>query len=141
MNTYLVFKTIHIISVITWMAALFYLPRLFVYHSTKEIGSDSSETFKVMEAKLLKIIANPSLIFVWISGLVLLGYKGLEIWLILKMFLVMAMTLFHFYLNFLLIGFENDSNQKTENFYRIINEIPTVLLLGIVVLVVFQPRF
>ena len=141
MNTYLVFKTIHIISVITWMAALFYLPRLFVYHSTKEIGSDSSETFKVMEAKLLKIIANPSLIFVWISGLVLLGYKGLEIWLIFKMFLVMAMTLFHFYLNFLLIGFENDSNQKTENFYRVINEVPTVLLLLIVVLVVFQPRF
>ena len=141
MNTYLIFKTVHIISVITWMAALFYLPRLFVYHSTKEIGSDSSETFKVMESKLLKIIANPSLILVWISGLVLLSYKGLEIWLIFKMFLVMAMTVFHFYLNFLLIGFENDSNQKTENFYRVINEIPTVLLLGIVVLVVFQPRF
>jgi putative membrane protein len=123
------------------MAALFYLPRLFVYHSTKEIGSDSSETFKVMEAKLLKIIANPSLIFVWISGLVLLGYKGLEIWLILKMFLVMAMTLFHFYLNFLRIGFENDTNQKTEKFFRIINEIPTILLLVIVILVVFQPIF
>tara|TARA_X000000950_G_C13863346_1_gene639638 strand:+ start:61 stop:432 length:372 start_codon:yes stop_codon:yes gene_type:complete len=123
------------------MAALFYLPRLFVYHATKEIGSDSSETFKVMEAKLLKIIANPSLIFVWISGLVLLGYKGLEIWLILKMFLVMAMTLFHFYLNFLRIGFENDTNQKTEKFFRIINEIPTILLLVIVVLVVFQPIF
>ena len=123
------------------MAALFYLPRLFVYHSTKEIGSDSSETFKVMEAKLLKIIANPSLIFVWISGLVLLGYKGLEIWLIIKMFLVMAMTLFHFYLNFLKIGFENDTNQKTEKFFRIINEIPTILLLVIVVLVVFQPIF
>ena len=123
------------------MAALFYLPRLFVYHSTKEIGSDSSETFKVMEAKLLKIIANPSLIFVWISGLVLLGYKGLEIWLILKMFLVMAMTLFHFYLNFLRIGFENDINQKTDKFFRIINEIPTILLLVIVVLVVFQPIF
>ena len=141
MNTYLIFKTIHIISVITWMAALFYLPRLFVYHATKEIGSDSSETFKVMESKLLKIIANPSLILVWISGLALLNYKGLEIWLILKMFLVMAMTLFHFYLNFLRIGFENDSNQKTENFYRVINEVPTVLLILIVVLVVFQPRF
>ena len=123
------------------MAALFYLPRLFVYHATKEIGSDSSETFKVMESKLLKIIANPSLILVWISGLGLLNYKGLEIWLILKMFLVMAMTLFHFYLNFLRIGFENDSNQKTENFYRVINEVPTVLLILIVVLVVFQPRF
>ena len=123
------------------MAALFYLPRLFVYHSTKEIGSDSSETFKVMEAKLLKIIANPSRFIVWISGFVLLGYKGLEIWLILKMFLVMAMTLFHFYLNFLKIGFENDTNQKTEKFFRIINEIPTILLLVIVVLVVFQPIF
>ena len=141
MNTFLVFKTIHIISVLTWMAALFYLPRLFVYHSTKEIGSDSSETFKVMESKLLKIIGNPSLVFVWISGLVLLGYKGLEIWLVLKMFLVMGMTLFHLYLNFLRKRFENDANEKSEKFFRLINELPTVLLLIIVVLVVFQPRF
>lgn len=123
------------------MAALFYLPRLFVYHSTKEIGSDSSETFKVMESKLLKIIGNPSLVFVWISGLVLLGYKGLEIWLVLKMFLVMGMTLFHLYLNFLRKRFENDANEKTEKFFRLINELPTILLLIIVVLVVFQPRF
>ena len=141
MNTFLVFKTIHIISVITWMAALFYLPRLFVYHSTKKIGSDSSETFKVMESKLLKIIGNPSLVFVWISGLVLLGYKGLEIWLVLKMFLVMGMTLFHLYLNFLRKRFENDANEKSEKFFRLINELPTILLLIIVVLVVFQPRF
>ncbi|MDA7601813.1 protoporphyrinogen oxidase HemJ [Gammaproteobacteria bacterium] len=141
MNTFLVFKTIHIISVITWMAALFYLPRLFVYHSTKEIGSDSSETFKIMESKLLKIIGNPSLVFVWISGLVLLGYKGLEIWLVLKMFLVMGMTLFHLYLNFLRKRFENDTNEKSEKFFRLINELPTILLLIIVVLVVFQPRF
>ena len=123
------------------MAALFYLPRLFVYHSTKEIGSDSSETFKIMESKLLKIIGNPSLVFVWISGLVLLGYKGLEIWLVLKMFLVMGMTLFHLYLNFLRKRFENDANEKSEKFFRLINELPTVLLLIIVVLVVFQPRF
>ena len=123
------------------MAALFYLPRLFVYHSTKEIGSDASETFKVMESKLLKIIANPSLIFVWVSGLVLLNYKGLEIWLILKMVLVMAMTLFHFYLNFLTQRFENDANVKSEKFFRVINELPTILLFIIVVLVVFQPRF
>ena len=123
------------------MAALFYLPRLFVYHSTKEIGSDSSETFKVMESKLLKIIGNPSLVFVWISGLVLLSYKGLEIWLVLKMFLVMGMTLFHLYLNFLRKGFENDANMKSEKFFRVINELPTILLLIIVVLVVFQPKF
>ena len=141
LNIFLIFKTIHIISVITWMAALFYLPRLFVYHSTKEIGSDSSETFKVMESKLLKIIGNPSLVFVWISGLVLLGYKGLEIWLVLKMFLVMGMTLFHLYLNFLRKRFENDENEKSEKFFRVINELPTILLLIIVVLVVFQPRF
>ena len=141
MNTYLIFKTIHIISVITWMAALFYLPRLFVYHSTKGIGSDAAETFKVMESKLLKIIANPSLILVWISGLALLSYKGLEIWLVLKMFLVMGMTLFHFYLNFLRVSFEADSNTKSEKFFRVINEIPTILLLIIVILVVFQPRF
>ncbi|MDA9660699.1 protoporphyrinogen oxidase HemJ [Gammaproteobacteria bacterium] len=141
MNIFLIFKTIHIISVITWMAALFYLPRLFVYHSTKEVGSDSSETFKVMESKLLKIIGNPSLIFVWISGIVLLGYKGPEIWLVLKMFLVMGMTLFHIYLNFLRMRFENDVNEKSEKFFRVINELPTILLLIIVVLVVFQPRF
>ena len=141
LNIFLIFKTIHIISVITWMAALFYLPRLFVYHSTKEVGSDSSETFKVMESKLLKIIGNPSLIFVWISGIVLLGYKGPEIWLVLKMFLVMGMTLFHIYLNFLRMRFENDVNEKSEKFFRVINELPTILLLIIVVLVVFQPRF
>jgi len=123
------------------MAALFYLPRLFVYHSTKEVGSDSSETFKVMESKLLKIIGNPSLVFVWISGLVLLSYKGLEIWLVLKMFLVMGMTLFHLYLNFLRKGFENDANMKSEKFFRVINELPTILLLIIIVLVVFQPIF
>jgi putative membrane protein len=123
------------------MAALFYLPRLFVYHSTKEIGSDSSETFKIMESKLLKIIGNPSLVFVWISGLVLLSYKGLEIWLVLKMLLVMAMTLFHLYLNFLRKGFENDANMKSEKFFRVINELPTILLLIIIVLVVFQPIF
>ena len=123
------------------MAALFYLPRLFVYHSTKEVGSDSSETFKVMESKLLKIIGNPSLVFVWISGIVLLGYKRPEIWLVLKMFLVMGMTLFHIYLNFLRMRFENDVNEKSEKFFRVINELPTILLLIIVVLVVFQPRF
>jgi putative membrane protein len=94
-----------------------------------------------MESKLLKIIGNPSLVFVWISGLVLLSYKGLEIWLVLKMFLVMGMTLFHLYLNFLRKGFENDANMKSEKFFRVINELPTILLLIIIVLVVFQPIF
>jgi putative membrane protein len=94
-----------------------------------------------MESKLLKIIGNPSLVFVWISGIVLLSYKGLEIWLVLKMLLVMAMTFFHLYLNFLRKGFENDANMKSEKFFRVINELPTILLLIIIVLVVFQPIF
>jgi putative membrane protein len=141
MNVFLALKVVHIISVITWMAALFYLPRLFVYHSTKEAGSDASETFKTMESKLLSVIANPSLVLVWISGLILFSYKGLEIWLILKMFFVLGMTLFHFYLRLIQKNFQADKNVKSERFYRIINEVPTVLLVIIVCLVVFQPRF
>ena len=141
MNVFLALKVVHIISVITWMAALFYLPRLFVYHSTKEAGSDASETFKTMESKLLSVIANPSLVLVWISGLILFSYKGLEIWLILKMFCVLGMTLFHFYLRLVQKNFQADKNVKSERFYRIINEVPTVLLVIIVCLVVFQPGF
>ena len=141
MNVFLALKVVHIISVITWMAALFYLPRLFVYHSTKEAGSDASETFKTMESKLLSVIANPSLVLVWISGLILFSYKGLEIWLILKMFFVLGMTLFHFYLRLVQKNFQADKNVKSERFYRIINEVPTVLLVIIICLVVFQPRF
>ena len=141
MNVFLALKVVHIISVITWMAALFYLPRLFVYHSTKEAGSDASETFKIMESKLFSVIANPSLVLVWISGLILFSYKGLEIWLILKMFFVLGMTLCHFYLRLVQKNFQADKNVKSERFYRVINEVPTVLLVIIVCLVVFQPRF
>ncbi|MDG2061043.1 MAG: protoporphyrinogen oxidase HemJ [SAR86 cluster bacterium] len=140
MNTFLVIKVIHIISVITWMAALFYLPRIFVYHATKKVGTDTSETFKTMEDKLLSLIANPSLVIVWISGLFLFGYKELEVWLVYKMFLVLAMTLFHFYLRNVQKKFSEDQNIKSERFFRIINEIPSVLLIGIIILVVFQPK-
>ena len=122
------------------MAALFYLPRIFVYHATKKVGTDTSETFKTMEDKLLSIIANPSLVIVWISGLVLFGYKELEVWLVYKMFLVLAMTLFHFYLRNVQKKFSADQNIKSERFFRIINEIPSVLLIGIIILVVFQPK-
>ena len=140
MNTFLVIKVIHIISVITWMAALFYLPRIFVYHATKKVGTDTSETFKTMEDKLLSLIANPSLVIVWISGLFLFGYKELEVWLVYKMFLVLAMTLFHFYLRNVQKKFSEDQNIKSERFFIIINEIPSVLLIGIIILVVFQPK-
>ena len=140
MNIFLTIKALHIISVITWMAALFYLPRLYVYHSTKETKSDASETFKIMEKKLLSLIANPSAIIVWVTGLTLISYVSLEMWLILKMFLVLGMTIFHLYLWYILKVFSLDKNTKSEKFFRILNEIPTVLLLIIIYLVVFQPN-
>ena len=140
MNTFLAIKALHIVSVITWMAALFYLPRLYVYHSTKETKSDASETFKIMEKRLLSLIANPSAVVVWVTGLTLISYKALETWLILKMALVLGMTIFHLYLWYILKVFSLDKNTKSERAFRVLNEIPTILLLVIIYLVVFQPK-
>ena len=140
MNTFLTIKALHIVSVITWMAALFYLPRLYVYHSTKETKSDASETFKIMEKRLLSLIANPSAVVVWVTGLTLISYKALETWLILKMFLVLGMTIFHLYMWYILKVFSLDKNTKSERAFRVLNEIPTILLLVIIYLVVFQPK-
>ena len=136
---FLTIKTIHIVSVIAWMAALFYLPRLFVYHAKHNNESYLSSVFKVMESKLYGVIATPAMIIVWISGLALIYYLGIQKWLILKFFFVFLMTLFHFFLFFSLKKFEEDLNQYSERFFRIINEIPTILLLIIISLVVFQP--
>jgi len=140
MNTFLTIKALHIVSVITWMAALFYLPRLYVYHSTKETKSDASETFKIMEKRLLSLIANPSAVVVWVTGLTLISYKALETWLILKMFLVLGMTIFHLYMWYILKVFSLNKNTKSERAFRVLNEIPTILLLVIIYLVVFQPK-
>ena len=140
MNTFLAIKALHIVSVITWMAALFYLPRLYVYHSTKETKSDASETFKIMEKRLLSLIANPSAVVVWVTGLTLISYKALETWLILKIALVLGMTIFHLYLWYILKIFSLDKNTKSERAFRVLNEIPTILLLVIIYLVVFQPK-
>jgi len=140
MNTFLAIKALHIVSVITWMAALFYLPRLYVYHSTKETKSDASETFKIMEKRLLSLIANPSAVVVWVTGLTLISYKALETWLILKMFLVLGMTIFHLYMWYILKVFSLNKNTKSERAFRVLNEIPTILLLVIIYLVVFQPK-
>ena len=140
MNTFLAIKALHIVSVITWMAALFYLPRLYVYHSTKETKSDASETFKIMEKRLLSLIANPSAVVVWVTGFTLISYKALETWLILKIALVLGMTIFHLYLWYILKVFSLDKNTKSERAFRVLNEIPTILLLVIIYLVVFQPK-
>ena len=134
-------KTVHIISFTTWMAGLFYLPRLFVYHSMEKINSRTYSTFSIMEKKLFKYIMNPSFIVTFISGLVLVlqtkQYE--ERWFILKFILVIFMSVFHMYCAKIRISFEKMSNKKDEKYFRIINEIPTILFLGIVFLVVFKP--
>jgi putative membrane protein len=122
------------------MAALFYLPRLFVYHAKHNNEKYLDSVFKVMESKLLGVIANPALIIVWLSGFSLIYYLEIQPWLIIKMIFVFLMTLFHLFLFFALKKFENNLNNYSERFYRIINEVPTLLLVIIIVLVVFQPE-
>ena len=132
-------KAIHIISVITWMAGLLYLPRLFVYHSDKEIKQNTSNTFKVMERKLYRFIMNPSVALVWITGLILFYYSGIETWLLVKIALVILMTFFHIFLGQCLRNFSADTNKYSSRFFRIINEVPTIIMIIIVFLVVLQP--
>ena len=142
MNSYLLFKSLHLIAVISWMAGLLYLPRIFVYHSenNKEIISN---VFKTMERKLFYYIMTPAMILSWLFGLALIHEIGFEqlanFWLQLKIILVILLTAYHFYLGFLLNQFKLDQNNKTSKFYRYINEIPTLLLIFIVFIVIFKP--
>ena len=146
MNTYLLFKSIHLIAVISWMAGLLYLPRIFVYHSeaTKNNKSeDLMETFKVMERRLLVYIMNPAMIVSWIFGILLIHTIGMDnfgsLWLQLKLVFVIIFTIYHFFLFQCLRKFAENNNSHTPKFYRIINEIPTVLLIVIILVVVFKP--
>lgn len=132
-------KVIHIISVISWMVGLLYLPRLFVYHSENITNKDIISTFKIMEYRLYRFIMNPAMMVVWLSGLVLLYDNGIETWLSIKFLLVLLMTSFHIFLKRCINNFELESNQYSSKFFRIINEIPTVLLIFIVILVVLKP--
>ena len=146
MNTYLLFKSIHLIAVISWMAGLLYLPRIFVYHSEavqNNKSEDLMETFKVMERRLLVYIMNPAMIVSWIFGVLLIHTIGMDnfgsIWLQLKLAFVIILTIYHFFLFQCLRKFAENRNTYSSKFYRIINEIPTVLLIGIVLVVVFKP--
>ena len=134
-----ILKTIHIFSVIAWMAGLLYLPRIFMYHADKEIKKDTSETFKVMERKLFNIIMTPAFILTWLSGLSMIHYLGIDTWLILKIFFVVLLTGYHFLCRKWLKDFANDSNARKSNFFRITNEIPAIFLIVIIILVVFKP--
>lgn len=140
-SLYLWLKALHIIAVISWMAGMFYLPRLFVYHTMAEPGSEMSETFKVMEAKLLRIIMNPAMILSWVFGLAIIwiGSVGLDGWLWVKLLFALVLTGMHGFLAKTRRLFEQDRNVRPEKFYRMINEVPTLAMIVIVILVIFQP--
>ena len=142
MNSYLLFKSLHLIAVISWMAGLLYLPRIFVYHSENS-NEIISNVFKIMERKLFYYIMTPAMVLSWLFGLVLIHELGFEqlanLWLQLKLILVSLLTAYHFYLGLLLNQFKLNQNNKTSKFYRYINEIPTLLLILIVFIVIFKP--
>ena len=143
MNTYLLFKSLHLIAVISWMAGLLYLPRIFVYHSQNNAQPIISEVFKVMEKKLFYYIMTPAMILSWIFGLLLIHEIGFDklgqTWMILKLIFVTLLTFYHFYLGRILRQFKEDLNTYTHKFYRLINEIPTLLLILIIFVVIFKP--
>lgn len=134
-------KALHVIAVIAWMAALLYLPRLLVYHCAAPVGSDQSETFKVMERRLLKAIGTPAMIVAWLAGLYLV-YEGGWItagWLHAKLALVIALSAVHGFQARWVRQFAADANTHTARFYRFMNEVPTLLMIGIVICVVVKP--
>jgi putative membrane protein len=138
---YLWAKAIHVIAVISWMAGMLYLPRLFVYHTAAEKGSTQSETFKVMERRLLRAIINPAMTVAWVFGL-WLAWKGFGFaggWLHAKLAAVLVMSGVHGYLSAAVRKFADDRNEKTARHWRIVNEIPTLLMIAIVVLVIVKP--
>lgn len=140
-DPYLWLKAVHVVAIVAWMAAMLYLPRLFVYHAEAGPGTPQSETFKVMESRLLRYICTPAMLVVWVTGLTLMieggWYKAP--WLHAKILLVVLMSGVHGVLAASARRFGQDANQKSARYFRILNEIPTVLLIGIVILVVVKP--
>ena len=143
MNYYLLFKSLHLISVISWMAGLLYLPRIFVYHAENNDDRKISDVFKVMEKKLYLYIMTPAMILSWLFGLLLIHSVGFQLlgqtWMILKIIFVIFLSLYHFYLGQTLNKFKIDQNTHSHKFYRLINEIPTILLILIIFVVIFKP--
>jgi putative membrane protein len=143
MNSYLLFKSLHLIAVISWMAGLLYLPRIFVYHVENSNDQNMRSVFKVMEHKLFFYIMTPAMILTWLFGLVLIHISGFDIfftlWIKLKLLFVFLLTFYHFYLGRCLNNFNLEQNVKTSKFFRIINEVPTILLVLIVFIVIFKP--
>ena len=143
MNSYLLFKSLHLIAVISWMVGLLYLPRIFVYHVENINEQNSSNIFKIMERKLYFYIMMPAMFLSWFFGLILISIIGFDIlsttWIQLKLIFVVLLSFYHFYLGHFLSKLKSGQNTKTSKFFRIINEIPTVLLILIVFIVIFKP--
>jgi len=143
MNSYLLFKSLHLIAVVSWMAGLLYLPRIFVYHVENKEKKDATEIFEVMEKRLFFYIMRPAMIFTWIFGLILIYLNGIEIfsqiWMQLKFILIILLSIFHEYLGRCLYSLKNNTNTKSSRYFRIINEIPTILLILVVFIVIFKP--
>tara|TARA_A100000164_G_scaffold347773_1_gene349436 strand:+ start:361 stop:795 length:435 start_codon:yes stop_codon:yes gene_type:complete len=143
MNFYLTLKALHLVAVISWMAGLLYLPRIFVYHSERSAEKNVSEVFKTMEFKLYNYIMMPAMILSWVFGLLLISSIGFDqlsnYWLILKLIFVTILTAYHFFLGICLNKFRTNENKFSSRFFRVFNEIPTLLLILIVFIVVFKP--
>ena len=135
-------KALHIISIIAWMATLLYLPRLFVYHAAPVVTPEQSETFKVMERRLLRAIATPAMVASWVFGIwLIVQHVGWNVggWLHAKLLFVVLLSGYHGFLVRWQRGFANDENTRSSRFYRLVNEVPTVLMIGIVIFAVVKP--
>ena len=143
MNYYLLFKSLHLISTISWMVGLLYLPRLFVYHSEVVDNNSQKEIFKLMEKRLFLYIMNPAMVSSWVFGLLLIHTIGLEsfghLWFQIKVIMVSLLTFYHFFLLYCLRLLSHNYSRYSPKFYRIINEVPTIILIAIIFVVVFKP--
>ena len=143
MNSYLLIKSLHLVSVIAWMAGLLYLPRIFVYHVENKDKKQATDIFEVMEKRLFYYIMIPSMILTWVLGVILIYLNGLEIlsqlWIQLKFALVILLSIFNDYLGGCIYSLKNNTNTRSAKYFRIINEIPTLMLIFIVFIVIFKP--
>ena len=143
MNYYLLFKSLHLIAVISWMAGLLYLPRIFVYHVENSEKKETTEIFETMERRLYFYIMRPAMILSWLFGIILIYISGIDIfsqlWMHIKLGLVVLLTIYHEYLGMCLKSLRLKTNTKTSKFFRIINEVPTIILIFIIFIVIFKP--
>ncbi len=143
MNSYLLFKSLHLIAVVSWMAGLLYLPRIFVYHVENKDKKEVTEIFEVMERRLFIYIMRPAMILTWAFGIILIHLNGIEIfsqlWMQIKIVIVILLSAYNGYLGRCLFALKNSTNTKSAKFFRIINEIPTIMLIIIVFLAIFKP--